>query len=281
MPKKPLDFKKKEEKRRKDEDLFKVVDSAIDTATYNSLMLVSKKLNLEEIFGSISSGKEAKIYPAKDFKGKFYALKVFYVSTAQSKKALIKYSKGDYRFEGAKVGSTRSLVELWTKKEFRNLRDMFDAGVRVPESYIFFRNILVMDFIGENGVRAPLLKELPDDEINEDVYMDILEQITKMVKKARLVHGDLSEYNILVKDKKPYIIDVSQALPIEHDKSLELLKNDVENINRFFANKGIEVQGTDSFLSNLLGDLDVHNCGGSEDTGSKQDNPETGRDDQL
>ncbi len=271
MPKRPQDFKKKEEKRRKDEDLFKVVDSTIDYTTFNNLMIVSRKLNFEEIFGSISSGKEAKIYPGKDSSGKFYAIKIFYVSTAQSKRAVQKYTKGDYRFEEAKTGNTRSLIELWTKKEFRNLREMYDAKVRVPEPYIFYKNILVMDFIGNNGVRAPLLRELPEEEITEGMYLDILEQVTKMVKGAKLVHGDLSEYNILVFKGLPYVIDVSQSIPLENENSMEMLRKDVENINRFFADRGIEVQETDSFLSNLLGDLNVHNSGRSKNSGSQQD----------
>ncbi len=266
MPKKPIDFKKKEEKRRKDEDLFKVVDSTLDSATFNDLMMVSRKLELEEIFGAISSGKEAKIYPARDRKGKFYAIKIFYVSTAQSKRAVQKYTRGDYRFDEQKVGSTRSLIELWTKKEYRNLREMFDAGVRVPEPYVFHRNILVMDFIGHEGIRAPLLRELPDEEVTPAMYLDILQQVTTMVKKARLVHGDLSEYNILVLDGLPYIIDVSQSLPIEHDNASKLLRKDMENINRFFSNKGLEVQEVDNFLSSLLGDLNVRDGRGSEDS---------------
>jgi len=65
----------KEEKRRKDEDLFKVVDSTIDTRTYLNIIKISRRLNLKKIFGAISSGKEAKVYPAVTYDGGWVALK--------------------------------------------------------------------------------------------------------------------------------------------------------------------------------------------------------------
>ena len=69
-----------------------------------------------------------------------------------------------------------------------------------------------------------------------------------MVNKAELVHGDLSEYNIMVKDGKNYIIDVSQAVDIDHPNALELLKRDIENLNTFFESKGIEIIETEEIL---------------------------------
>jgi len=239
---------KKEEKRRKDEDLFKVVDSTLDTRTYYLLYQLSRKLNLKNIYGAISSGKEAKVYPAITENGKWYALKIYYVSTAASKRALEKYTFGDPRFEGIKVSNTRQLISVWARKEFKNLSRLFRNDVRVPEPIYVLENILVMQFIGEDGIRAPLLKELPDDEINEELYKDIIDQLDKMVNKAELVHGDLSEYNIMVKDGKNYIIDVSQAVDIDHPNALELLKRDIENLNTFFESKGIEIIETEEIL---------------------------------
>ena len=243
--------KRKEEKRIKDEDLFKVVDSTIDSRTYLSLIQVARKLNIKEYYGAISSGKEAKVYPAVTKDGTWYAVKIYYVSTAASKRALEKYTLGDPRFKDVKISTTFQLIETWARKEYKNLARLKDAGVSVPKPILVYRNILVMEFIGDEGVRAPLLKELPDEEITEELYHQIVKEVEKMVNDAQLVHGDLSEYNIMVFEGKPYIIDVSQAVDIDHPNSLELLKRDIENINRFFKDHGINVEDVESILSRL------------------------------
>lgn len=232
--------KSKEEKRRKDADLFKVIDSTIDSRTYLLLERIAAKLKIEYYLGAISSGKEAKVYPARTYDGSYYAVKIYYVSTSASKKAIQKYTFGDKRFENLKATNTRKLISIWAKKEFKNLSILYDAGVNVPKPILVEENILIMNFIGENGTRAPLLKELSDEEITKDLYEEIIQQMEIMVTKAKLVHGDLSEYNIIVFDKA-YIIDVSQSISIESENAIELLERDLENVNRFFESKGIEV----------------------------------------
>jgi len=242
--------KKKVEKRRKDEDLFKVVDSTLSPRTYVLLEEIASKLNIDYYLGAISSGKEAKVYPAKTVDGKYYAVKIYYVSTSASKRAIQKYTFGDKRFEDIKVTNTRQLIITWARKEFKNLSIMYESGVNVPKPILVEENILVMDFIGENGKRAPLLKELSEDEITKDLYDEVISQLEIMANKAKLVHGDLSEYNIMVWDKV-YIIDVSQAISIESENAIDLLIRDIENVNRFFSSKDIEVYPTEDILKRL------------------------------
>jgi RIO kinase 1 len=242
--------KKKVEKRRKDEDLFKVVDSTLSPRTYVLLEEIASKLNIDYYLGAISSGKEAKVYPAKTVDGKYYAVKIYYISTSASKRAIQKYTFGDKRFEDIKVTNTRQLIITWARKEFKNLSIMYESGVNVPKPILVEENILVMDFIGENGNRAPLLKELSEDEITKDLYDEVISQLEIMANKAKLVHGDLSEYNIMVWDKV-YIIDVSQAISIESENAIDLLIRDIENVNRFFSSKGIEVYPTEDILKRL------------------------------
>ena len=246
-----LPRKTKDEKRQKDEDLFKTLDSTIDTKTYLNLINIARRLRIEEYLGAISSGKEAKVYPARTYEGKYYAVKVYYTSTAQSKKAIKRYTIKDIRFEDIRANSTRQLIRIWAKKEFKNLIKMHNAGVRVPKPILVYENVLVMEFIGENGLRAPLLKELDDSEIVQSLYEDLLQQIEIMVKKAKLVHGDLSEYNVMVYNNQNYIIDVSQAIPIDNDEAYTLLKRDLENINAFFKSKGIDIKPTEKLLIEL------------------------------
>ena len=246
-----MERKKKEEKRIKDEDLFKVVDSTIDTRTYLNIIQVSRRLKIESIYGAISSGKEAKVYPARTVDGNWIALKIYYVSTAQSKRALMKYTLGDPRFESVKVTNTRQLVVAWARKEFANLEKMYSNGVRVPKPYLVYENVLAMQFIGEDGVRAPLLKELADEEVTEEIYNDLLEQLKAMVQKAQLVHGDLSEYNVMVFDGLPYIIDVSQAVSVKHENAKELLLRDIVNISNFFSSKGVSTKDPSTILGEI------------------------------
>lgn len=246
-----LPKKIKEEKRRKDEDLFKVVDSTIDSRTYFNLIQIARRLNIEQYLGAISSGKEARVYPARTYDGKYYAIKIYYTSTAQSKRAIKRYTIGDVRFEDIKVSNTRQLINTWAKKEFKNLTRLYEVGVRVPKPILVYENILVMEFIGEDGLRAPLLRELEDNEITQELYEDLIAQIKIMVGKAKLVHGDLSEYNVMVYNGQCYIIDVSQAIPLEHEEAEKLLRRDIENINNFFKSKGINIKPTDELVLEL------------------------------
>jgi RIO kinase 1 len=116
---------------------------------------------------------------------------------------------------------------------------MYEATISVPKPICVYRNILVMEFIGENGVRAPLLKEMADagllsSEFSQQIFKEIVNSIYKMYWYAGLVHGDLSEYNVMVNNGKIYIIDVSQAVKLEHPNSHMFLYRDISNIVKFF-----------------------------------------------
>ncbi|MBD6956308.1 MAG: serine protein kinase RIO, partial [Thermoplasmatales archaeon] len=147
------------------------------------------------------------------------------------------------RFEHFKR-STLGIVYLWAQKEFRNLSDCYQAGVLVPKPVVFRNNIVVMEYLGTSKYPAPLLKDYP---VQEKFYELILNNMLRMVNEAGLVHGDLSEYNIVVHKEKPYIIDVSQAMPVKHPNARSLLERDVKNIVRFFKKKGIDADENDFY----------------------------------
>ncbi|MEM3948230.1 MAG: RIO1 family regulatory kinase/ATPase [Zestosphaera sp.] len=95
-----------------------------------------------------------------------------------------------------------------------------------------------------------MLKEavLTRDEY-ERMFNSIVEDLRKAYVRARLIHSDLSEYNIMVWNSKHYIIDVSQAVHVTHPNAMELLRRDVSNIVRFFEKEaGIEVPPQESIL---------------------------------
>jgi len=109
-----------------------------------------------------------------------------------------------------------------------------------------------MEFIGKNGVNAPSLKEqAPSDP--EKVYKILLIYMERLYKKADLVHGDLSEYNIMMWKGKPVIFDVAQAVPSSHSMAELFLRRDLANVNRFFSRLGVIVLSVDEAYRRVVG----------------------------
>ncbi|BCU68366.1 serine/threonine protein kinase [Sulfolobales archaeon HS-7] len=228
--------KQKERKVLKDKDLSKVVNDVIDVRTYELLERISSRLRIEQISGPISSGKESKIFYGRGKEE--YAMKVYHITTATHKRAIRRYLVTDKRI-GSMNSSTFQLIQIWARREYSNAATLYEDGINVPKPYLLERNVLVMKFLGYNGNRAPLLKEY--DYIDDKLYKMIIEQIKRMTTISKLVHGDLSEYNIMIYDDKPFFIDFTQSVPIDSENALELLRRDLININRFFSSKGIQV----------------------------------------
>lgn len=213
------------------EDL-KVSDTVFDRFTLLTLYDLSNRGYFDVLYGTIKTGKESNVFLAKDQDGERYAVKIHRMLTADFN-AMIKYIEGDRRFSKIKK-NRRSTILAWVQKEFRNLKTAYDAGVRVPVPIIAKKNVVIMDFIGEGDLASPTLKEA---KINSDkVYKEVVLNM-KRLNDAGLVHGDLSEYNILLNKDEAVIIDISQAVPVDHHLAEELLVRDAKNIARFFGKK--------------------------------------------
>ncbi len=206
---------------------------------------------LHEVHGVVNAGKEARIYWGKSKEGKDLAVKIYLTSSAEFKKGMFKYIEGDYRFKGVKR-DTRSLIFAWAQKEFRNLEQAACAEVSVPKPIAVKNNVLVMEFIGEDGVSAPSLKEqLPENPAK--VYRELMANLLKLYRKADLVHGDLSEYNIMLYKGKTVLFDMAQAVPSSHPMAKSLLERDLANINRFFSKLGVDVLTPDQAYKKVVG----------------------------
>ncbi|MEM4406231.1 MAG: serine protein kinase RIO [Candidatus Methanomethylicaceae archaeon] len=240
-------LKKVERKRlkiEKDKDLFETVEEVFDSRTVMALYSLINKGIIDSMRGVVKAGKESRIYWAKGRNGEDLAIKIFLTSSMEFKKSMLQYIHGDPRF---KVGKDyRRIVYTWAQKEYRNLSEAKSAGVLVPNPICAYQNILVMEFIGADGVPAPLLKDLP--ELDESLYQQILVAIKKLYSSAGLVHADLSEYNIMVNEGKAYLIDFGQAVSRDHPMSLEFLRRDVVNILRFFRKAGLNVPEEEAVL---------------------------------
>ncbi|MEM4519948.1 MAG: serine protein kinase RIO [Sulfolobales archaeon] len=202
----------------------------------------------------VSSGKESRVYWGKSFNNDDLAVKIYLTSSAEFRKGMIKYLMGDPRFKNVPK-STRKLISTWARKEFKNLKLMHEVGASVPEPIAQHENVLVMKFIGDGGVRAPLLKEV-ELELSEyeEIFYRVINDVKRIYRFAGLVHGDLSEYNIMVYRGIPYIIDVSQSIKISHPNAYDLLMRDVSNLINFFRGLGLEVPNADELIEYITRD---------------------------
>jgi RIO kinase 1 len=227
------------------------LEEVFDQSTRMVLYHFLSKGVIDEVHGIVNAGKEARVYWGKNKEGKELAVKIYLTSSAEFLKGMRKYIEGDRRFKNVKH-DTRSLIFAWAQKEFRNLEQATRAKVRVPKPIAVKNNVLVMEFIGEDGVSAPSMKEqIPRDP--QKVYSLLLVYLERLYRKADLVHGDLSGYNIMIWKGKPVIFDVSQAVPTSHPMAEFLLRRDLENMNRFFSRLGVKVISVDEAYKQVAG----------------------------
>ena len=248
------------EQRLKDKDLFEVVEEVFDRRTVMGIMELRRRRCLKVLKGVVSAGKEARVYWAKGFSNEDLAVKIYLTVTAEFRKSIWKYIRGDPRYEWIGKLPRHKLMSVWARKEFSNLKRMYEAGVAVPRPVCIHQNILVMEFVGKDGVRAPLLKEVVDRgeldrESAKEIFWQIIDGVKRMYNGAKLVHGDLSEYNVMLWNDRIYIIDVSQAVRLDHPNALEFLRRDIYNIVRFFSEDiGIEVPTVDELFEEIVGE---------------------------
>jgi RIO kinase 1 len=228
-----------------------VLEEVFDRST---LMLIYDFMNkgiIDEIHGVVRAGKESRVYWGKDKNGKELAIKIYLVVSSEFRKGLVKYIEGDPRFKDLKH-DTRSLIFAWAQKEFKNLELAARARVRVPRPIAVKNNVLIMEFIGENGEGAPSLKEkTPKDPAR--IYEQLMIYIQMLYRKAELVHGDLSEYNIMIWRGKVVIFDMSQAVPLVHPMADFLLHRDLTILNKYFSRLGLNVPSVDESYRRVTG----------------------------
>eukprot|EP00166_Cyanidium_caldarium_P002463 ctg_2401.g670 len=135
------------------------------------------------------------------------------------------------------------MVKLWAEKEFRNLMRLRDVGIACPQALLLRDHVLLMSFCGDtDGRPAPRLCELgraradPFSTADEwsALYTEVAAAMRRLYQRARLVHGDLSEYNLLYWQQKVYFIDVSQSMERDHPYALDFLRRDCHNVSAFF-----------------------------------------------
>lgn len=232
-------------------------EQVLDPRTRMILLQMINRNVVSEVNGCLSTGKEANVYHAFTIPQEedsvaavaplHRAIKVYKTSILVFKDR-DKYVTGEYRFrQGYSKSNNRAMVKVWAEKEMRNLKRIYASGIPCPEPVQLRLHVLVMGFLGDKrGIPAPKLKDV--ELVGSDIearwkllYLQLLGYMRILYQRCRLVHADLSEYNILYHEDKLWLIDVSQSVEHDHPRSLEFLRMDVKNVSDFFQRKGVDV----------------------------------------
>ncbi len=224
-------------KREKDSATRKTYDEVFDHAALLTIASLITDGVISTLDYPVSTGKEANVFHATTPEGHARALKIYRVATATFRNIAV-YIEGDPRFKKIRK-ATRPTIFAWAQKEYKNLVRMGDAGVRVPQPERVLNNILVMEYVGDESRPAPALREVVLDD-PAAVYEDVVSNL-RAVRKSELVHADMSEYNLLWWDGRVVVIDVGQAVTLDHPRADEWFRRDVGNIARFFKRLRVDV----------------------------------------
>jgi RIO kinase 1 len=210
----------------------KTQDEVFDKSTLLSIEKLISNRFIDYIDFPISTGKEGNVFRAVTPQKKYVTIKIYRTSTSTFKH-ISRYIIGDPRFKTYQKKNRKEIINLWAKKEYINLEKLLSAGIKAPRPITKINNVLVMEYIGTSKKPAPLMKDIKLEKPDQ-IFLILIEYIKKMYNKIRLVHSDLSPYNILYHNKKPYLIDLGQAVLLDHPKSIFFLKRDINNIVRYF-----------------------------------------------
>ncbi|GLD98360.1 hypothetical protein PINS_up007057 [Pythium insidiosum] len=228
---------------------FATQDSVLDARTTLLLQKLVNQGELDRVHGCVQSGKEANVYFAegtdeRTMRSRSLAVKVF-KTTKGAFANRHEYVTGDRRFDLAfQKKSRRRQIHEWTEKEFRNLCRA-SRCVRAPTPIAFKDHVVVMTFIGDDGWPAPTLKEAAPSLTRTQLrhaYVDLLLATRRLFQDARLVHGDLSEYNVLYYQQRCWLIDFGQAVDQTHPSLLPLLRRDLQHVREFFVRAGLSAE---------------------------------------
>ena len=199
---------------------------------------------VDEVIGQLMSGKEATVYVVRCGEHVRCA-KVYKEANQRSFRNNASYQ------EGRKVKNSRQAramekgsrygrkmqEEVWQSAEVDALYRLAAAGVRVPQPHICFEGVLLMDLVLDaDGHPAPRLNDVEmSEELALEYHALLVNQVVRMLC-AGLIHGDLSEYNILVAESGPVIIDLPQAIDAAgNSNAAEMLERDVANLRSYFS----------------------------------------------
>lgn len=209
---------------------------------------------VDAVIRQLMSGKEAMVYVVRCGEA-LRCAKVYKEANKRSFRQSVDYTEGrkmknSRRARAMEKGSRfgrKAQEDAWQSAEVDALYRLADAGVRVPQPYQFLDGVLLMELVTDaHGDAAPRLSELTLGAEQAREYHGILiMQVVRMLC-AGIVHGDLSEYNVLVGSNGPVIIDLPQALDAAgNNNACSMLERDVNNLAAYFGRYAPELLATD------------------------------------
>ncbi len=209
---------------------------------------------IDEVIGEVKSGKEAQVYLVRCGED-IRCAKVYKDAINRSFKQAVQYQEGR---KNQNSRTTRAMNKRsrfgqkeaeasWISAEVDALFKLTAAGVRVPKPFGFFDGVLIMELIAdENGYPAPRLNDLSlPPEIAREYHGVLITQIVRMLC-AGIIHGDLSEFNVLVDVQGPVIIDLPQAVNAAGNSSASMMfYRDVNNMTEYFGAFAPELLATE------------------------------------
>ena len=208
---------------------------------------------IDEVMRQLMSGKEATVYVVR-CGDEIRCAKVYKAANERSFHQAVAYQEGrrvkNSRQARAMEKGTRygrkMAEEVWQNAEVDALYRLAAAGVRVPTPYICFEGVLLMELVTDvEGNAAPRLNDVELTPARAVEYHAALLQQVILMLCAGVIHGDLSEYNILVDEHGPVIIDLPQAIDAAGSSvAAGMLERDVDNLRNFFAVAAPELAST-------------------------------------
>ncbi len=227
----------------------KIEEGVFDRAVFMIFYGLLNKGIISSLDYPIATGKESDVYRATSGKrfedqSQYMAAKIFRIETANFIH-MQDYLFADPRFSHVRR-TKREVIFAWCQKEFKNLQICAQANVPAPKPFFFSKSVLLMEFIGEEGIPDSTLKAVGSEDPEKDCET-ILGYIRRLYR-AGLVHADLSEFNILMHgypNPVPYLIDCGQGVVLGHPKAKEFLERDIRNVLRYFKHYGVKRDATE------------------------------------
>jgi len=211
---------------------------------------------LLEVIRPIKSGKEAVVYLSRAHPSlgqDLVAAKIYRPPDRRSFKRDTVYQQGrdrgsrpdvrELKAHGRKTRGGRARKHTaWISHEMRSLKALHEAGADVPEPFVQHGPVILMEYIGDADHPAPVLVGITLGKGEAaDLYRRVMRNVETFLVHHR-VHADLSAYNMLLWEGRLTIIDFPQAVdPRYNDDAFDLLLRDIENVNEYFADQGVEV----------------------------------------
>lgn len=208
---------------------------------------------VDEVIRPLMSGKEAAVYVVR-CGSEIRCAKVYKEASKRSFKQAVNYQEGrkvrnSRRQRAMEKGSRfgrKQQEDVWQNAEVDALYRLAAAGVRVPKPYGCFDGVLLMELVtSDDGEVAPRLNDISmsAEQALEDHYV-VMQYVLRMLCTG-LVHGDLSEFNVLVDDYGPVIIDLPQAVDAAANNHAErMLTRDIDNMTAYYGQFAPELLDT-------------------------------------